>query len=387
VIVTGLVPVFPGDSHAIGGFNSALAASDPVIAAAGDIACDPMQSTFNNGSGTSNSCRQKYTSNLLVNAGLTAVLDLGDNQYYCGGYNAFLQSYDLSWGRVKSITHPSVGNHEYLTSGGTDCTSSNEGAAGYFDYFGSAAGKPGQGYYSFNVGAWHIIALNSNCSNVGGCGSGSPQYKWLQADLAAHTNYCTLAYWHIPLFSSGGRANSNSKPFWQLLYNYDADVILNGHDHIYERFGPQDPNGVADSARGIREFIVGTGGSDHTTIVKVVPNSLVRNTDTFGVLKLTLHPASYSWQFVPESGKTFTDSGSRLCHGPNPPTSVPTRTPTPDRTPTRTPTRTPAPSRTPTKTPTRAALLANTTPTPGTPAATGTPTRTPTSVLTPGTGP
>jgi hypothetical protein len=203
----------------------ALADSDPVIAAAGDIACDPGNSHFNNGNGDSNACRQKYTSDLLMNTGLAAVLDLGDNQYYCGGYQAFLQSYDLSWGRVKSITHPSVGNHEYLTSGGTDCSITNEGAAGYFNYFGASAGTPGQGYYSFDVGAWHIIALNSNCGDAGGCSTSSPQYQWLQADLAAHTNFCTLAYWHIPLFSSGGRAANNTKTFWQLLYNNNADVI------------------------------------------------------------------------------------------------------------------------------------------------------------------
>jgi len=181
-----------------------LAASDPVIAAAGDIACDPTNSSFNGGNGSSGSCRQKYTSDLLVDAGLAAVLPLGDIQYYCGGYQAFLQSYDLSWGRVKAITRPAVGNHEYLTSGGTDCTPANEGATGYFNYFGAAAGTPGQGYYSYNIGDWHLIALNSNCGDAGGCGPLSPQGQWLAADLAANPKWCTLAYWHIPLFSSGG---------------------------------------------------------------------------------------------------------------------------------------------------------------------------------------
>jgi len=308
-------------------FEVALAASDPVIAAAGDIACDPTNANFNSGNGSSNSCRQKYTSDLLVNAGLSAVLDLGDNQYYCGGYQAFLQSYDLSWGRVKAITHPSVGNHEYLMTGGTGCDLTNEGAGGYFQYFGAAAGNSGQGYYSFDVGTWHIIALNSNCSDAGGCASGSPQYTWLQADLAAHTNFCTLAYWHIPLFSSGGRAAANSQSFWQLLYNNNADLILNGHDHIYERFAPQAPNGVVDNVRGIRELIVGTGGSDHTSIAQIAANSVVRNIDTYGVTKLTLHPTSYDWQFVPEAGKTFTDSGTGACHGSTPDTTPPS-TPT-----------------------------------------------------------
>ena len=180
-------PTQPGNPFKVG------AASDPVIAAAGDIACDPANSVFNGGLGNSNACRQKYTSDLLVNAGLAAVLDLGDNQYYCGGYQAFLQSYDLSWGRVKSITHPSVGNHEYLVSGGTGCDSTNAAAAGYFKYFGSAAGTAGQGWYSFNLGTWHIIALNSNCTDVGGCSSSSPQGQWLTADLIAHPAACTLA--------------------------------------------------------------------------------------------------------------------------------------------------------------------------------------------------
>jgi acid phosphatase type 7 len=327
------------------------AASDPVIAAAGDIACDPADSAFNNGNGNSNACRQKYTSNLLVNAGLAAVLDLGDNQYFCGGYQAFIQSYDLSWGRVKSITHPSVGNHEYLTSGGTDCDGANTNAAGYFEYFGAAAGTPGQGYYSFNVGDWHIIALNSNCGNIGGCDASSPQGKWLTADLKAHNTYCTLAFWHIPLFSSGGRAAPNSLPLWQILYQHDVDVILNGHDHIYERFAPQTPAGLPDPARGIREFIVGTGGADHTSLAAVAPNSELINTTTYGVLELTLHPAGYDWKFVPEAGGSFTDSGTGACHGTNPPTPVPTSTPaatsTPVNTATPRPTRTPKPTSTP----------------------------------------
>jgi len=142
----------------------ALADSDPTIAAAGDIACDPRNPNFNDGNGTSRYCRQKYTAELLVNENFSAVLALGDDQYYCGGYQAFLQSYDLSWGQVKSITRPVVGNHEYLTYGGTDCTNANAEAAGHFQYFGEAAGDPSKGYYSYDIGTWHLIALNSNCS-------------------------------------------------------------------------------------------------------------------------------------------------------------------------------------------------------------------------------
>src|SRR5215208_5115758 len=180
LLVTSL-GLLPGSGRSLNHMEVALADSDPVIAAAGDIACDPSSSSFNAGNGTSESCRQKYTSDLLVNGGFAAILALGDIQYYCGGYQAFLQSYDLSWGRVKDITRPAVGNHEYLTSGGTDCTPANEGATGYFNYFGAAAGTPGQGYYSYNIGDWHLIALNSNCGDAGGCGPLSPQGQWLAA--------------------------------------------------------------------------------------------------------------------------------------------------------------------------------------------------------------
>jgi hypothetical protein len=291
------------------------AAGDPVIAAAGDIACDPSSTSFNGGNGSSSSCRMKYTSDLIVNGGYAAVIALGDNQYYCGGYSAYQQAYDLSWGRVKSITHPSVGNHEYLTSGGTGCDASNTGAAGYFNYFGAAAGDPTKGYYSLDIGTWHVVALNSNCSSAGGCGTGSPQYNWLQSDLQAHPNACTLAYWHIPLYSSGGRASSNMRILWQVLYDNNADLVLEGHDHTYERFAPQNAAAGLDTARGLRSFIVGTGGANHTSFTTVAANSEVRDSATFGILAVTLHPTSYDWHFIPEAGKTFTDSGSTACHG------------------------------------------------------------------------
>lgn len=313
LVVALLGPVSPASSGP----------ADPVIAAAGDIACDPANSNFLGGAGSSNSCHQRATSNLL-NGGLAAVLTLGDNQYYCGGYRAWLGSYHGSWGRVKSITRPAVGNHEYLTHGGssgsTDCTSANAGAAGYFDYFNGIgqldgpAGGRGSGYYSFDVGYWHLIALNSSCSAAGGCSATSPQGRWLAADLAAHPDQCTLAYWHIPLFSSGGRAASNTLPFWKLLYSTSADVVLTSHDHIYERFAPQRPDGKLDRANGIRQFVVGTGGANHTSLASTKPNSEVRNTDTYGVLLMTLQQTGYTWRFQPEPGKTFTDSGTGACH-------------------------------------------------------------------------
>jgi len=287
------------------------ATTDPVIAAAGDIACDPLSSSFNGGLGTSSACRQKYTSDLLVGSQLAAVLTLGDNQYEQGTLAQFQQSYDPSWGRVKAITRPTVGNHEYTTAN----------ASGYFDYFNGVgvqsgrAGARGKGYYSFNVGTWHVVALNSNCSQVVGCGAGSPQETWLRQDLAANPASCTLAYWHHPRFSSGEHGDTAAmQPIWQALYDANADLALAGHDHGYERFAPQNPAGGADGVRGIREFVVGTGGKSQYTFTTIRPNSEARESSTYGVLQLELHAQSYDWRFVPEAGKTFTDSGSATCH-------------------------------------------------------------------------
>jgi acid phosphatase type 7 len=244
------------------------------------------------------------TSNLLTSGPLAAVLTLGDNQYEDNAYSKYQVSYHPSWGRVKSLIRPGIGNHEYLTAS----------AAGYFQYFGAAAGDPSKGYYSFDVGSWHLIALNSNCSQVGGCGSGSPQEQWLRADLAAHSNACTLAYWHHPRWSSGQHgSNTSYNAFWQDLYAAHADVVLNGHDHDYERFAPQAPDG-SGNVNGLREFVVGTGGKNHYGFTTVQPNSEVRNSDTYGVLKLTLHPTSYDWRFIPVAGRSFADSGTTSCH-------------------------------------------------------------------------
>lgn len=290
--------------------GAAAAAADPVIGAAGDIACASSSSAFNGGLGTPFECRQKYTSDLLVNSGLSAVLPLGDEQYDAGTLSEFGQSYDPTWGRLNGIAHPAVGNHEYHTPG----------AAGYFDYFdgvGRATGPAGdrtKGYYSFDVGAWHLVALNSNCSFVA-CAAGSAQEQWLKRDLAAHPNRCTLAYWHHPRFSSGSAGNAPSTgPLWQDLYSAGADVALGGHSHSYERFAPQTPSATPDPVRGVRQFVVGSGGKSHYPLGTVQPNSEVRNFDTFGVLRLTLRPTGYDWRFVPEAGARFTDSGSQSCH-------------------------------------------------------------------------
>jgi len=281
---------------------------DPVILAAGDIACAPTNAEYNDGQGTSNACAQQTTANMIgaaqAKGNLAAVLSLGDTQYEAGEFANFMQVFDKSWGKYKSLIHPAVGNHEYITPNGT----------GYFQYFGAAAGAADQGYYSFDVGSWHLIALNTNCSQAGGCSSGSPQGQWLKADLAAHKNKCVLAYFHIPLFSSGGRAEVNSKTLWQILYAANADVILSAHDHLYERFAPQTPDGIPDPVRGIRTFVVGTGGANHTSFVNVFPNSEVRNDDTYGLLQMTLKPGGYDWSFLPVPGRSFTDAGSGTCH-------------------------------------------------------------------------
>lgn len=233
------------------------------------------------------------------------VMVAGDLAYPDGSKENF-ECYNKTWGRAKSRTRPAPGNHEFHAAGATP----------YFDYFGPAAGNPKTGYYSYDLGAWHIIVLNSECQDVGGCGPGSREEAWLRADLIAHPVPCTLAYWHKPLFSSGGKHGNDpeTKPFWRALYEANAEIVVNGHDHDYERFAPQDPDGAADAARGIREFVVGTGGKNHRPFGEPKPNSEARNADSFGVLKLTLGDKSYDWQFIPEAGKTFTDSGSGTCH-------------------------------------------------------------------------
>jgi hypothetical protein len=297
------------------------ATADPVIAAAGDIACDTTSDYFNDGVGSEGHCRQKWTSDLLAGAGLSGVLTLGDNQYHVGSLADFNASFDPSWGRVKPLIHPQLGNHDYST----------DGARGYFDYFNGIgrqsgpAGDRDKGYYSFDVGTWHLVALNSICEEINrgaaanGCAAGSPQERWLRSDLAAHRNSCTLAYWHDPRFNSGFRGNSSAgDAFWSALYEAGADVVLNADAHDYERFAPQDPSGGSDPLRGIREFVVGTGGAFFTATSTLKPNSEVRENRTFGVLALTLHPGSYDWRFLPEAGKTFTDAGTGGCHGRTP---------------------------------------------------------------------
>lgn len=274
------------------------------IAAAGDIACDPTSSSFNAGEGSGLNCRQLATSDLLVGGGYSAVLTLGDIQYEDGAYAKFTSSYDPSWGRVESITKPAPGNHEYQSGG----------AAGYFRYFGSAAGDPAKGYYSYDLGGWHVVALNSNCSAVGGCGAGSTQEQWLRADLAAHPAVCTLAYWHHPRFSSGAHgSDSTYQAFWQALDDANGDLVLVGHDHDYERFAPQTPSGRLDSTRGIRQFVVGSGGKEVRPFSTIRANSEARDAASLGILELTLGAGVYEWRYRPAVG-SFADSGATSCH-------------------------------------------------------------------------
>ena len=266
-------------------------AGDPVLVGAGDIAsCSRTQ--------------DEATARLLDRI-TGVVFTAGDNVYERGTAAEFSRCYAAGWGRHRARTRPVVGNHEYETPG----------AAGYFGYFGSRAGDPRKGYYSFDIGAWHAVMLNSNCSEVGGCGSTSPQARWLRADLAARPRACTIAIWHHPRFSSGqSKPDGRSIAMWQALYDHGAELIVNGHRHHYERFAPQTPGGTA-SSYGIRQFVVGTGGTSLVGFSGAMANSQVRNSQTYGVLRLTLRASSYDFAFVPIAGQTFRDSGTGRCHG------------------------------------------------------------------------
>ena len=236
------------------------------------------------------------------------IFTAGDDAYPSGSAANFTNCFNPTWGAFKSRIRPAIGNHEVITSKG----------APYYAYFGAAAGPAGKGYYSYNLGSWHIIVLNAECSSIpGGCKLGSPQELWLKADLASHPVKCTLAIWHQPRFSSGDYGDqAYTAPFWNDLYAAGADVVINGHDHDYERFAPQNPSGKLDNAKGIREFVAGTGGGSHTPFKSIQPNSQVRIANVFGVLEFHLASSSYTWQFIPSAGQktTGTDSGSATCH-------------------------------------------------------------------------
>jgi acid phosphatase type 7 len=229
------------------------------------------------------------------------VFTMGDHAYPKGSKKSFEECYNLSWGRHKARTRPSVGNHDIKTKNGMP----------YYDYFGEAAGPRGLGYYSYNLGAWHIIALNSSVA----IDRKSKQLKWLRKDLAENPSTCTLAYWHIPLFSSGEHGGEPQliRDAWWILHEAGVDVVVNGHDHDYERFAPQDPKGKADPERGIRQFVVGSGGGGVYSFGKIMENSEVRQNKSYGVIKFTLRPGNYDWEFVTAKGEPFEDTGTGQC--------------------------------------------------------------------------
>jgi len=275
--------------------TAAEAATGPVFTAAGDI----------------DGCNAGADTAKLVGKTTGPVATIGDNAYPSGSASDFAKCYDPTWGAFKDRTHPVAGNHDYDVSKATP----------YYQYFGAAAGAPGSGWYSYDVGSWHVVALNSNCDDVD-CGK---QANWLDSDLTAHPAACILAYWHHPRFTSGTSGGNDAVgAFWKVLYAHDATLVLNGHDHDYERFAPQDPSGHADPAHGIREFVVGTGGASLGGFAGVAPNSQVRNNGTYGVIELTLGDGGYDWRFVATPGSHFTDSGSDTCRGTAPAASTST---------------------------------------------------------------
>jgi len=270
----------------------ATGGGDPVLVGAGDIAqCWLGKVSWFTG--------VEATAALLDRIEGT-VFTTGDNAYSDGTAEEFHNCYDPTWGRHKARTRPSPGNHDYNTLD----------ASPYYTYFGDSAGPPGKGYYSYDLGAWHIVSLNSNLAAE----TGSAQERWLREDLASHQTACTLAYWHHPLFSSGRHGNTpRMQAIWQVLYEFGVDVVVNGHAHSYERFAPQNPDGKLDVERGIRQFVVGTGGARLRRFHATHANSEVRNNSTWGVLKLTLHAAGYDWEFVPARNGIFHDAGSARC--------------------------------------------------------------------------
>ena len=263
---------------------------DPVLIGAGDIA-------------TCDSEADSDTAALLAGQQGT-VFTAGDNAYPDGSASQFADCYGSTWGRELARTRPAPGNHDHHTSG----------LAGYLGYFGAAAAPGGTPWYSYDLGTWHVIVLDATCDAAGGCSADSEQGRWLAADLASSHVVCTLAIWHQPLFSSGDHGNDTAvAPFWDALYAAGADLIVNGHDHDYERFAPQDPGGAADPARGIREFVVGTGGAELRGFGAQAANSELRIAGTFGIIRLVLHRGAYEWSFLATSG-AVPDAGGGTCH-------------------------------------------------------------------------
>lgn len=267
-------------------------ANDPSILAAGNIAtCD---NTFD-----------EATAKILGNYPTDTILPLGNSVFPQGTFDAYTQCFAPSWGKYKERMKPIPGNRDYQVPG----------AAGYFQYYRRLAGNSLKGYYSYDIGAWHIVALNSNCSAIGGCAKSSPEYSWLSQDLASHPAACTLAYIHHPPFTSGNvDQNPEVRPLWQLLNQQGVEVVLAAHDRFYERFKPMDGRGRENQTAGTREFIVGSGGRGTENFGRIVPTSQVRDNTTYGVLRLTLHEKRYDWLFLAAANGSFSDGGTGTCH-------------------------------------------------------------------------
>jgi hypothetical protein len=293
------------------------------VAAAGDISCSPHDPNYNGGAGTGNlltgSCHQAATADLIGQGSYSRVLPLGDLQYDCGDLTSFSTAYDPTWGRFVGKTEPVLGNHEVKPTSDTGDTGCSSSGTGYFTYFANhgvtdAAGVNGKGYYSYDLGSWHVLALNTQCGQVGGCGANSSEEQWIRSDLAAHPSQCTLAYWHQAPWSSVTGGVTNTRTFWKDMVNNGVDLVLVGHFHHYERFADLNASGqpVSSGAR-TREIIVGTGGESEGPFPTPIAGSEVR-IRAFGILALTLGSGSYTWQFKPADPSGPTDSGTESCH-------------------------------------------------------------------------
>ncbi|MEU6084641.1 metallophosphoesterase [Streptomyces sp. NPDC047108] len=274
------------------GGGKAAAQESAVVAAAGDISVNCGEPR----------CPDADTAELVEGWSPDAVVTMGDQRNDSASLEDFQKYFDPNWGRFKDLIKPSPGNHEY---------DGDPEATGYFDYFGEAARPQGKSWYSFDVGGWHMVSLNSEEDRK----ADGEQVRWLAEDLAATDKQCVMAYWHRPKYSSGSGHGDfpNMKPFWDVLQEHGADVVLNGHDHDYERFAPQDADGNA-TEKGIRQFVVGTGGAWQRPFGETRPNSEFRLADTFGALKLTLEPGSFAWQFVDTEGTVHDEGGPTACH-------------------------------------------------------------------------
>lgn len=319
IVVTALVHAAPGLPAPVAGPPASAAVADPVVAAVGDFACDPSHRKYAGGVGVSTACRQANTSQALVDdLTVGSVLGLGDFQYDCGDLADYEVSYTPTWGRVNARMVPVAGNHEYKTGRdkyGSTCPSSNRTAANYFDYFGAPAHEESAGHFSFDLGTWHLVGLNANCSKsgVGGCSATASQTQWLRSDLAETTQPCIAAFWHQPYLTGRKQGLLTAyRPWWQELYKVRADIVLNGHVHNYQRFIPRNAAGAPDPD-GITEYVVGTGGETLASVPATASPMPAVWKKSFGYARFTLHADGWDMDFVSASGAVL-DRSSGTCH-------------------------------------------------------------------------